>query len=65
MADLKSIGKAIGRVATNYLEAQAKKVSNHVEKEEKTKYDTLASNLNKLRQTVDKVHDKCRGFFSY
>lgn len=25
MADLKSIGKAIGRVATNYLEAQAKK----------------------------------------
>jgi len=39
MADLKSIGKAIGRVATNYLEAQAKKVSNHVEKEEKIKYD--------------------------
>lgn len=29
MADLKSIGKAIGRVATNYLEAQAKKVSNY------------------------------------
>ena len=51
MADLKSIGKAIGRVATNYLEAQAKKVSNHVEKEEKTKYDTLASNLNKLRES--------------
>ncbi len=31
MADLKSIGKAIGRVATNYLEAQAKMTSNHVE----------------------------------
>lgn len=25
MADLKSIGKAIGRVATNYLEAQQKR----------------------------------------
>ena len=47
MADLKSIGKAIGRVATNYLEAQ----SNHVKEEEKTKYDTLASNLDKLRES--------------
>ena len=50
MADLKSIGKAIGRVATNYLEAQAKMVSNHVEEEEKTKYATLAGNLNELRK---------------
>ena len=51
MADLKSIGKAIGRVATNYLEAQAKMTSNHVEGKEKTKYDDLASNLSKLRES--------------
>ena len=25
----------------------------------------IAGRLNYLPQTVDKVHDKCRGFFSY
>lgn len=52
MADLKSIGKAIGRVVTKYMEDSARKLSTdkRFDKDEQEKYKGYTKSIGELRK---------------